>query len=290
MIMSQTFLLQPASYASAPDIQRHGEYRVRLDPAGRRPLYRRHDRLVPPGDAAGPGRVTAAPGRFHLYAGACPWSQRSTLAVSIAGLQDVVSVSSVHPERDGRGWAFREPTGPDPVNGFTLLRQAYEADEPGFDGHVSVPALWDRRADRVVSNTPSTLDVDLATAFAPWSATGVELYPDDLRGEIDQLDWWIGPVVNHGAQQAGGDTEIAVAAGKALHGALRTLDALLAESRYLLGGRLTLADVRLWVTLVRFGPGLREYPALQRYTQELLERENFRATTQPSTVLRAAVA
>ena len=79
-----------------------------------------------------------------------------------------------------------------------------------------------------------------------------------------------------GVEQAAGDTEIAAAARKALHGALRTLDAKLDESRYLLGRRLTLADVRLWVTLVRFGPGLREYPALRRYTRELLEREDFR--------------
>jgi glutathionyl-hydroquinone reductase len=287
--MSQTYLLQPARYASAPDIPRHGEYRVRIDPTGRRPLYRFDDRIVT-GTPEGPGRLPAGPGRFHLYAGECPWSHRATLAVSVAGLHDAVSVSYVHPERDGRGWAFREPTGSDPVNGFTLLRQAYDATEPGFDGHVSVPALWDRRTDRVASNTPSTLDADLAAAFMPWSTTGVELYPEDLRGEIDQLDWWIGPVVNHGVDQAAGDTQIAAAARKALHGALHTLDALLGESRYLLGRRLTLADVRLWVTLVRFGPGLREYPALQRYTQELLEREDFRATTRPSTVLRAAVA
>jgi glutathionyl-hydroquinone reductase len=292
--MSQTFLLQPARYASPADTDRYGEYRIRLDPADRRPLHRFAGRVVAPGDdgAAAPGRVVAEPGRFHLYAARfSPWSHRSLLVVSLAGLEDVVSVSYVHPERDARGWAFREPTGEDPVNGFTLLREAYEATEPGFDGHVSVPALWDRATDRVVSNTPGTLDVDLATAFSEWSTTGVELYPPDLRGEIDQLDWWIGPVVNHGAQHANdvgvgggetsrGDTEIARAAQRALHSALGTLNALLAESRYLLGGRLTLADIRLWVTLVRFGPALREYDALWQYTRDLLDRDAFRSTTE----------
>jgi putative glutathione S-transferase len=291
-IMSQTFLLQPARFASAPDIQRHGEYRVRLDPADRRPLYRFHDRVVSPGgEPEAPGRVVAEAGRFHLYVvPSSPWSHRTALVVSLAGLRDVVTVSYVHPERDGRGWAFREPTGPDPVNGFTLLRQAYEATEPGFDGDVSVPALWDRRTDRVVSNTPSTLDVDLATAFAPWSATGADLYPEDLRGEIDQLDWWIGPVVNHGAEHARTDTAIAAAARRAMHGALGTLDDLLAESAYLLGNRLTLADVRLWVTLVRLGSELGQYRALQRWTQGLLEREEFRSTTPPAAVVHPAVA
>jgi putative glutathione S-transferase len=280
--MSQTFLLQPARYASPADPARYGEYRTRLDPADRRPLHRFTGRVVARDDpAAGrAGTVVAEPGRFHLYAARfSPWSHRSTLVISIAGLSDVVSVSYVHPERDGRGWAFREPTGPDPVNGFTLLRQAYEATEPGFDGHVSVPALWDRRTDRVVSNAYRTLDADLATAFAEWSTTGVDLYPADLRGEIDELDWWVGPVVNHGARQTSGDTEIARAARTALHNALGTLDALLAESAYLLGNRLTLADVRLWVTLVRLGPALHEYPALSGWTRGLLERDEFRTTT-----------
>jgi glutathionyl-hydroquinone reductase len=289
--MSQTFILQPARYASAADSQRHGEYRVRLDPADRRPLHRFADRVVAPGSGAGrPGTVVAEPGRFHLYAGSGAWSHRATLVVSIAGLRDVVSVSHVHPERDGRGWAFREPTGPDPLNGFTLLQQAYEATEPGYDGHVSVPLLWDRRTDRVVSNASVTLEADLATAFAPWSATGAELYPEDLRGEIDQLDWWIGPVVNHGVEAAGGDTELAVAARKALRGALGTLDALLAESRFLLGERLTLADVRLWATLVRLGPALHEHRGLQRYTRELSERDAFRATVEGVPGPAAAVA
>jgi putative glutathione S-transferase len=282
--MSQTFLLQPARFASPADTGRYGEYRVRLDPADPRPLHRFADRVVAPGDAGAgtPGRLVAEPGRFHLYAAQfSPWSHRSLLVRSLAGLEDVVSVSYVHPERDARGWAFREPTGEDPVNGFTLLREAYESTEPGFDGHVAVPALWDRATDRIVSNTPGTLDVDLATAFAPWSTTGADLYPADLRGEIDQLDWWIGPVVNHGAQQAAGGTEIARAAQKALRSALGTLNALLAESRYLLGGRLTLADLRLWVTLVRFGPELREYDALWQYTRDLLDRDAFRSTTEP---------
>jgi putative glutathione S-transferase len=281
--MSQAILLQPARFASPADPQRHGEYRVRHDAADRRPLYRFATRVVAPGTPSAAGQaVVAEPGRFHLYAGAfSPSSHRSTLVIALAGLQDVVGVSYVHPERDGRGWAFREPTGPDPVNGFTLLRQAYEATEPGFDGHVAVPALWDRRTDRVVSNTGHTLDIDLATAFRAWSTTGVDLYPEDLRKEIDELDWWIGPVVSHGVDHARGDTEIARAAQKAMRGALRTLDSLLGEAPYLLGNRLTLADLRLWVTLHRLGPALREYPALGEWTHGLYEREEFRRTSAP---------
>ncbi|MDG6109827.1 glutathione S-transferase family protein [Dactylosporangium aurantiacum] len=98
------------------------------------------------------GRVVEGPeaGRYHLYAGwFCPWSQRVTIAHALAGPQDAVTVSCVDNARDGRGWAFRERYGPDPVNGFTLLRQAYEATGANFDGHVSVPTLWARATARV---------------------------------------------------------------------------------------------------------------------------------------------
>src|SRR4051812_40821850 len=99
--------------ASPVDTAAHGEYRIARDPDDSRPLYRFAGRVVDDPE----------PGRYHLYAGwFCPWSQRVTIAHALAGLRDVVTVSFVDNERDGRGWAFRERYGPDPVNGFTLLR------------------------------------------------------------------------------------------------------------------------------------------------------------------------
>src|SRR5271154_6145118 len=89
----------------------------------------------------------AEPGRYHLYVSwACPWAHRSAIVRELLGLQDVISLSAVDPVRDGRGWAFRDGDGfgLDPVNGFALLRDAYDATEPGYDGHVSVPVLWDK--------------------------------------------------------------------------------------------------------------------------------------------------
>ena len=101
-----------------------------------------------------------------------------------------MSWSAVDPVRDGRGWAFREGAGhgPDPVNGFTLLRDAYLATDPAFDGHISVPALWDRVTGRLVSNHYATMTVDLETCFTEWADPSVELYPERHRAEIDAIN------------------------------------------------------------------------------------------------------
>jgi len=277
-------------YASPVDRERYGEYRITQDPADPRPRYRFTGRLIAPASARPDTRFVAEPGRFHLYSGwFCPWAQRSTLVVALAGLEDVVSVSYVDGKRDARGWAFRESTGPDPVNGFTLLREAYEATEPGFDGHVSVPTLWDRQIHRVATNDYGTLDADLATAFGEWSRTGVELYPEDLREEIDTLERWLRPTVNRGVSRAKGDGAEAHAARHRIQVAFAQLEQTFAQSRYLLGDRLTLADVRLFVTLVRYdrqanaagriGPPLPHFPNLWAYARDLFQQKAFRETT-----------
>lgn len=273
-------------YAGPTDVAAYGPYVVRREPSDARPLLRFAGRLGTPAHPA-------VPGRYHLYAGwFCPWSHRATLVRELARLTDVVGVSYVHGDRDARGWAFREPTGPDPVEGFTLLRQAYELTEPGFDGHVSVPTLWDRLERRVVSNSYATLDVDLATAFAGLPEIGadaVDLYPADLRPEIDALEAWLHPTVNQGVVAAAGPVDTARAPLAALLEAFDRLDERLAGPRYLLGDRLTLADVRLYVTLVRYDVGalaqrpdagrLARRPNLWRYALDLHRLPPFAATT-----------
>lgn len=269
------------AYASPADTTAHGAYS--FNRAEGLPVYRFDGRL-------GSSEHPAEAGRYHLYAGwFCPWAQRSTLTVELAGIGDAVSVSYVHGERDGRGWAFREPTGPDPVNGFELLRQAYDATQPGFDGHVSVPTLWDRRTGQVVTNTYGHLDIDLATKLAPYAVDGIELYPADLADAIDELDAWIGPAVNHGVAAAGGSGADADEARDRFNRALGELDVRLSDRTYLLGDRLTLADVRLWVTLARFdasnnatgtiGPRLDSYPQLWDWARHLYQQPAFTRTT-----------
>jgi len=264
--------------ASPADTLTYGEYRIRHDD---RPLLRFTGRI----SADGP--FTARPSRYHVYGGwFCPWSQRVAITRELAGLHDLVTMSYVDGSRDGRGWAFRETYGPDPVNGFTLLRDAYEATEEGFDGHVSVPTLWDRFASRVVSNDCHGIGIDLATAFQHLTVAATDTYPVALRDEIEELDGWLGPVVNHGVGAAAQGDEPARAA---LLEAFEQLDARLAGASHLVGGVLTEADIRLWVTLVRYdvganatktiNPGLHVYPHLWAYARRLYAIPAFRDTT-----------
>jgi putative glutathione S-transferase len=152
--------------------------------------------------------------------------------------------------------------------------------------------LWDRVTGRIVTNDHAGLDVDLATEMRDLSTTGVELYPPDLRAEIDGLNRWIGPVVNQGVHRAAGTGPEAARARIRINDAFDRLDRRLASSRYLLGNRLTLADTRLWVTLVRYdvpeggrrriGSRLARFPRLWAYAQGLYEHDAFRTTTEPA--------
>jgi putative glutathione S-transferase len=257
---------QTPEYASPIDLATYGEYAIKQQPGDPRPLYRFSGRVT----ADGSSGFDATAGRYHLYAGwFCPWSQRVTIQIALNGLSDVIGVSYVDDVRDGRGWAFRKRRGADEVNGFTLLRQAYEATEPGFDGHISTPTLWDRVTGRVVSNEYANIGLDVATQFTEFSDPSVDSYPEALRAEIDRLDRWLGPTVHPEA--------------------LDTLDARLASQRYLLGPRITEADVRLFVTLVRYdvqadvgratNPGLTDYPNLWAYARDLYAHRAFASTT-----------
>ena len=221
-----------------------------------RPAYPFRGRVTADGSSGYP----AVAGRYHLYISwACPWAHRTAIVRKLLGLQEAISLSAVDPVRDGRGWAFREGPGHslDPVNGFSLMREAYEATEPGYDGHISVPVLWDRETGRIVSNNFPDITIDLDTQFGAFS-NGTDLYPQALRPEIDAINAVVYETVNNGVYRSGMATS-----QEAYHNAVSkvfaTLDDLeqrLAGRRYLLGDAITEADVRLWVTLARFERGL----------------------------------
>jgi putative glutathione S-transferase len=284
-----------AAVASPVDFTRYGDYTAKT-PAGpdgsfQRPVYPFTGRITADGSSGYP----AESGRYHLYVSlACPWAHRSVIVRRLMGLEDVVSLSVVDPIRDGRGWAFRDGPGytPDPVNGFTLLRQAYEATEPGYDGHVSVPVLWDRRTSRIVSNNFPDITIDLETQFGAWATPGVDLYPAALRPQIDELNERVYTDVNNGVYRCGFATsqEAYDAAVARVFAALDDLDQRLATRRYLFGDAITEADVRLWVTLARFDPvyvthfktnlrRLVDYPNLWPYARDLYQQPAFGETT-----------
>jgi putative glutathione S-transferase len=279
----------------------YGAYRRRsaapepAPPGGefRRAVYRFQGRIT----ADGSSGFAAEPGRYHLYISwACPWAHRSAIVRGLKKLDrdDVVSLSAVDPIRDGRGWAFREGEGhgPDPVNGFRFLSEAYEATEPGYDGHVSVPVLWDRRTGVIVSNNFPDITIDLGTQFEKWADTSVQLYPEALRPEIDARNEMVYEKVNNGVYRAGFATtqQAYERAVYALFGALDELELKLGDSMYLVGDSLTEADIRLWVTLARFDAvyathfktnlrRLVDYPNLWAYARDLYQRPAFRDTT-----------
>ncbi|GAA3636677.1 glutathionyl-hydroquinone reductase YqjG [Kineosporia mesophila] len=256
-----------------------------------------------------PGVFVAAPGRFHLFADrTSAAAHRSTLVIALAGLGDVITVSTVDDAAGALGSADalgspgsrgERRLAPVPLHRNRLpgLEEAYRATDAQFTGPATVPALWDRDTYRVVSNDYPTLERDLATEFAGWSATGVQLYPRERRAEIDELDRWLGPVVDQGPSRLRiGSDRNGDRARALLNEAFARLDRTLSNSRYLLGEQLTLADVRLWVTLVRFGadagrPGrisaeLQRFASLWAYAQNLYEREEFRATTDAEALRR----
>ncbi len=282
--------------AGPVDFERYGAYgfkgRPSADGGFQRALYPFRGRITADGSSGFP----AEPGRYHLYVSwACPWAHRSAIVRALLGLEDVVSMSVVDPIRDGRGWAFREGPGhgPDPVNGFTLLREAYEATEPGYDGHVSVPLLWDTRTGRIVSNNFPDISLDLGTRFREWAQhPDVDLYPERLRPEIDELNERVYTDVNNGVYRCGfaPSQEAYDRAVVALFSRLDELEARLAGARYLFGERITEADVRLWVTLVRFDAvyvthfkanlrRLVDYPNLWAYARDLYAVPAFGGTT-----------
>jgi glutathionyl-hydroquinone reductase len=244
------------------------------------------------------GEFPAEPGRYHLFISwACPFAHRSAIVRELKGLQDVVGLSVVDPLRDGRGWAFR--AGPDLTldtsgSGFSLLAQAYDATVGGhYEGRVTVPVLWDTRSGRIVSNHYPDISIDLGTQFDRWAAhPEVELYPQPLREQIDALAAHLADTVNTGVYQAGfaTDADAYEQAVRRLFATFDELEALLARRDFLVGDRLTEADIRLWVTLVRFDSvyhghfkanlrRLTEYPALWAYTRRLYALPGFGSTT-----------
>jgi putative glutathione S-transferase len=226
----------------------------------------------------------AGPGRYHLFASlACPWAHRTLIVRRLRGLEGTIGTTIVGPIRDERGWRFVEP---DEHTGFSYLAEAYTATDPGYDGRISTPVLWDLTDRRIVNNESSEVIVQLNDLGA-----GPDLYPVGLRSEIDRVNEIVYANVNNGVYRCG-FARSQEAYDDAFDRLFATLDALeerLVGQRYLVGTQLTLADIRLFTTLVRFDSAyhghfkcnlrrLVDYAALWAYTRDLYQRAGFRDT------------
>lgn len=246
-----------------------------------------------PGPDGNPG-LPAEKGRYHLYVSyACPWAHRTLIMRALKGLEEMIDVSVVHWRMLENGWTFEEGPGvvPDPVIGADFLHQIYTLSDPGYTGRVTVPVLFDTRDQTIVNNESSEIIRMFNTAFDGLGARPGDLEPAELRDEIDRINDRVYKTVNNGVYRAGFATtqEAYDEAVGPLFDSLDWLEGLLGRRRYLAGDRLTLADIRLFTTLVRFDAvyvghfkcnirQLTDYPNLWAYTRELAQMPEIAAT------------
>ncbi|HEY1479514.1 MAG TPA: glutathione S-transferase family protein [Gaiellales bacterium] len=223
--------------------------------AWKRPESRWRDEVTADGSSGYPAEA----GRYHLYVSlACPWAHRTIIVRRLKGLEQAIGMTIVDPIRDERGWAFTGAPGTDldPVHGFELLSEVYELSEPGARHHVSVPVLFDRETNRIVNNESSEIIRMLDRAWDAFTDVRLDLYPEPLRAEIDELEGEVYNHVNNGVYACGfaGSQQAYDHSVRALFETLDRLEMRLGGSRYLHGDRITEADWRLFTTLVRFDP------------------------------------
>jgi glutathionyl-hydroquinone reductase len=239
---------------------------------------------------SGTGGFTADAGRYHLYVSlACPWAHRTLILRALKGLEDAISVSVVHPHMLGNGWEFAPSaagdfTAGDPLHDSRFLYEIYLRAKSDYTGRVTVPVLWDRERNTIVSNESADIIRMLNRAFDDIASAGIDYCPSSLRGEIDTVNARVYAEVNNGVYRCGFATTQAAyeKAFAELFGALDWLDERLASRRYLVGEQITEADWRLFTTLVRFDAvyvghfkanlrRIRDYPQLSGYLRELYQ-------------------
>ena len=252
---------------------------------------------VTPDGAPGPsgeGGFKAEPGRYHLYVSlACPWAHRTLIFRVLKGLENDISLSVTHWFMGEHGWTFDNGPGviPDPIGGAERLYEVYLRSNPSFTGRVTVPVLWDKARNVIVSNESSEIIRMMNSAFDGVGAVPGDFYPVELREQIDALNARIYATVNNGVYKAGFATrqDAYEEAVRPLFATLDWLEERLTKSRYLCGDRITEADWRLFTTLVRFDPvyaghfkcnlrRLVDYPNLWDYTRELYQHPGVAAT------------
>jgi glutathionyl-hydroquinone reductase len=240
-------------------------------------------------DGSSPWPVEA--GRYRLIvARACPWANRSVIVRRLLGLEGAISMGIAGPLHDGRSWRFHnDPDNRDPVLHIEWLREAYENARPGYDDGVTVPTMVEIATGKAVSNNFQQLTLDFSTQWRAFHRPGApDLYPKVHRAEIDEVIEGVYHDVNNGVYKCGfaRSQQAYERAYDALFARLDGLSERLATRRYLVGETITEADVRLWVTLVRFDAvyhghfkcnrqKLSEMPVLWAYARDLFQTPGF---------------
>ncbi|XP_073526203.1 glutathionyl-hydroquinone reductase YqjG-like [Phyllobates terribilis] len=244
-------------------------------------------------------RFTVEAGRYHLYVSyACPWASRCLAYLMIKGLHKAIGFTSVKAKwektKEGdehRGWVFpvsdteEEGAEPDPLNGVRTIRDLYDLASTNYSGKFTVPVLWDKKLRTIVNNESSEIIRMLNSTFNEVAESpDMDLYPSHLQNEINEVNKWVYDGINNGVYRCGFATkqepyDVAV---EQVYAALDRCEEILSKQRYLCGSAVTEADIRLFVTLIRFDEVyavhfkcnkklLREYPNLLNYTKDVFQ-------------------
>ena len=231
-------------------------------------------------------QADAEPGRYHLYvAYACPWAHRTLIARKLKRLEDVISFSSVEPLMLENGWKFAASGElADPLFSAGYLHEIYTRADARFTGRVTVPILWDKNRGTIVNNESAEILEILNTAFAKVAPETADLYPEALRAEMDPLNQRIYETLNNGVYRCGFATTQGAyeEAFGPLFETLEFLEEHLSTRRWLMDGTFTLADIRLFTTLVRFDAvyyshfkcnqrRIEDYPHLAGYVRDVYQ-------------------
>ncbi len=239
----------------------------------------------------GSSRWPVEAGRYRLVvARACSWANRAVTVRRLLGLEPVISMGIAGPLHDQRSWRFHlDPDNKDPVLDIEYLGEAYRKADPDYDAGITVPAMVEVASGKVATNGFDDLTLDFQTQWTAFHRDGApDLYPEPLRAEIDEINEAVYQDVNNGVYKAG-FAKGQAAYERAYATLFDRLDALserLAIRRYLVGDTVTEADVRLWVTLVRFDAvyhghfkcnrqKLTELPVLWAYARDLFQTPGF---------------
>ena len=242
----------------------------------------------------GKGGFKAENNRYHLYVSyACPWAHRTLIFRSLKGLEKIISLSIVNWFMGKNGWTFEEGDGviPDRLNKTKFLYQIYTIADPDYSGRVTVPILWDKKTNAIVSNESSEIIRMFNSAFDEIGAEEGDFYPVNIRDKIDSLNDRIYKSLNNGVYQCGFATS-QEAYEKAVYPLFETLDwieKLLSENRFLTGDKITEADWRLFTTLIRFDAvyyghfkcnikRIKDYHNLSNYLRELYQKPGIADT------------
>jgi len=256
----------------------------------------------------GRGGFQAEAGRYHLYVSlACPWAHRTLIFRQLKGLEDLITVSVVHPDMHENGWSFNHDeesaklygTTGDNLYGSKFISEKYLAQDPDYSGVNSVPVLWDKQDKVIINNESSEIIRMFNSAFNDITGNKLDFYPEHLREKINHENELVYHKINNGVYKTGFATtqEAYDKNVKELFFALEQLDEKLSKQRYLAGNEITEADWRLWATLVRFDSVyhthfkcnlklIKEFSNIYNYMLELFQVPNVAKTVNEAHIKR----